>query len=190
MRRLVVGAALLVTSSAPRIAYACAPAPAEGVHVAVAEESAIIVWDEATKTEHFIRRASFRSESRDFGFLVPTPTKPELGEASDNAFAALENSILPETVYTSSNEYEPTLLLLFFFARSSKSEAPTAAATVRVLETKRVGDYDTAVLEADDPGALGEWLKAHGYAKREALTEWLTPYVEKKWKLIPLPRAA
>src|SRR5947209_5762901 len=56
------------------VALACAPAPHAGDEIAIVEESAVIVWDPAAKTEHFIRRATFRGkEGHDFGFLVPTP---------------------------------------------------------------------------------------------------------------------
>jgi hypothetical protein len=51
------------------------------VVVRIAEEEAVIVWDPATKTEHFIRRAAFHSTARQFGFLVPTT--PRLTEVSD-----------------------------------------------------------------------------------------------------------
>ena len=46
----------------------------------IAEESAVIVWEGATRTEHFVRRATFATTAADFGFLVPTPSKPELAE--------------------------------------------------------------------------------------------------------------
>ncbi|MBX3226542.1 MAG: DUF2330 domain-containing protein [Labilithrix sp.] len=167
----------------PRIAAACAPAPRARERVAVAEESAIIVWDEAAKREHFIRRASFRSEARDFGFLVPTPSRPELAEADETAFEELESAVRPELEYREHTAVEPTLLLLFPFMFYSRSAAAPEMAPVRVLEAKRVGDYDATVLEADDAGALGDWLTQRGYAKGQALTEWLVPYVEKKWKL-------
>ena len=56
--RLVVLVAGILGSVviAPR-AEACAPAPPPGAFVAVAAESAIIVWDAPNKTEHFIRGA-------------------------------------------------------------------------------------------------------------------------------------
>jgi hypothetical protein len=185
VRATVLGAALAATVILHSYdADACATAPPESAHVAIAEESAIIVWDEAAKTEHFIRRAAFRSETKDFGFLVPTPSKPELAEASDEAFGRLEDAIRPEIVYRNETRLEPTAFMLFFFLRGAKSSAPfDTARAVRVLESKRVGDYDAVVLEADDAGALAEWLKSHGYAKRPALDEWLAPYVAKKWKL-------
>lgn len=182
--RLLVAATITAMTLVEPRADACATAPPEGATVAVAEESAIIVWDEATKTEHFIRRASFQSASKDFGFLVPTPTKPEIAEAPDDAFRLLDDAIRPEVVYRDQWFVEPTVTLFFWFSRSASAPAGSAEApAVRVLEEKRVGDYDTAILEADDAGALAEWLTSHGYAKRPALMEWLVPYVEKKWKL-------
>src|SRR5580692_3138180 len=64
----------------PAPVSACAVAPPRNGHVSIADETAIIVWDAATKTEHFIRRASFQTASKDFGFIVPTPSKPMLTE--------------------------------------------------------------------------------------------------------------
>lgn len=183
----VVGLLVVVSlGERPRLARACAPAPPADVRVAIAEESAIIVWDEATKTEHFVRRASFRSQAASFGFLVPTPTKPDLAVADDKAFADLEEKIKPEVQHPREWRLAPTAFTCFFFMLSSRGVQSAAApelAPVRVLEAKRVGDYDAVVLEADDAGALGEWLTSHGYAKQPALEEWLQPYVAKKWKL-------
>src|SRR4051794_2669758 len=78
-------------------ARGCAAAWRRGEKVRVASESAIIVWDAAGKTQHFIRRARFETKARDFGFLVPTPTRPELAEASDGAFDLLERLTRPLT---------------------------------------------------------------------------------------------
>ena len=69
----------LALSAGPILA--CAVVPPVNQPVAIANESAIIIWDSANKTEHFIRRASFQTMAKDFGFLVPTPAQPELAEA-------------------------------------------------------------------------------------------------------------
>ena len=42
-------------------AAGCAVAPHAGESVQIADESAIIIWDAASKTQHFIRRATRRS---------------------------------------------------------------------------------------------------------------------------------
>src|SRR5579862_6019086 len=85
---LTVALALSLSSSA--LVDACGIASRKGIRVAIADESAIIIWDEAARTQHFIRRASFQTAGEDFGFLVPTPTQPELAEASDASFKELE----------------------------------------------------------------------------------------------------
>src|SRR5579871_4834433 len=46
--------------------------------VEIASETALIVWDEKARKQHFIRRASFQAQVPYFGFLVPTPNQPEL----------------------------------------------------------------------------------------------------------------
>jgi len=155
--------------------WACAPVPPPGQHVAIAEESAIILWDAASKTQHFIRRASFQTAAQDFGFLVPTPGKPELDEASDEAFKTLERLTAPQV--TTMTQRLPR------GARAAPMAAAPMPNSVRVLDSKRVAGYDAVVLEADNPEALNQWLKQHGYASRPALTRWLEPYVKAQWKI-------
>lgn len=152
---------------------ACAPAPRIGDDVDIAEESAFIIWDEAAKTQHFIRRASFRTSAKDFGFLVPTPSVPELAEADDKAFDLLEKITAPRVVVQR-------------IPADAKSEAPrpaAVAAAVTVLATAKVAGYDAVVLEATDASALNEWLKKHDYASSPELVDWFKPYLERKWKI-------
>jgi hypothetical protein len=80
-------AILALCAAAPSLA--CAPVPGEGRFVRIESEEALIIWDEAAQRQHFIHRASFENDAKDFGFLVPTPGKPELAAADDRAFQAL-----------------------------------------------------------------------------------------------------
>ena len=95
MNRLSLGAALALVAALacvaaiPAPADGCAAVPHRGESVSTAEETALIVWDEKTKTEHFIRRANFTTTAYDFGFLVPTPTRPYLDSADDSVFSDL-----------------------------------------------------------------------------------------------------
>ena len=41
---------------------ACCPAPREGEKVVNADQTVLIIWDPVSKTEHFIRQASFKTE--------------------------------------------------------------------------------------------------------------------------------
>ena len=183
--RLPAVALALAMAAFARPAPACAPAPPPGVRVDIAEESAIIVWDAKASREHFIRRASFRTTGKDFGFLVPTPDKPELAEVPDRVFDQLEAATAPEVIrQTQVGGFEPTLLCgALFLMRSAEQVPASAVAPVRVLGEQRVAGYDAVVLEADSAGALAGWLKEHGYAERPELAAWLAPYVAAKWKL-------
>lgn len=147
---------------------ACASAPREGESVHIAEESAIILWDAATKTQHFIRRASFDTKAKDFGFLVPTPSGPTLGEADDAAFKLLESITEPPRAPQS--------------AAAPRQEVASAAhPRVEVLARRTVAGLDAAVLKANDAGALDAWLKGNGYRSSPELADWYKPYIEKNW---------
>ncbi|HKI32035.1 MAG TPA: DUF2330 domain-containing protein [Gemmataceae bacterium] len=181
---LSLAAALLLVPT--HRAAGCAVAPRPGESVQMADESAIILWDAASKTEHFIRRASFLSSARNFGFLVPTPTKPELAEAGDEAFATLADLTKPKIVTQPRPSGGAGGGCGCGGGSAPKSAAGLAEQglpSVAVLDSKRVAGYDAVVLEADDADALGKWLKEHGYESSPAITEWVAPYVKAKWKI-------
>ncbi len=174
----------LVCHHAP--VHACATAPPQGAEVRIADEEAIIIWDSATKTETFIRRAQFRSTAKSFGFLVPTPTTPELGEAPESIFHTLANAIRPEVVIDDSGFKVSVGSWLSSCLRSmEKSDTAVGlrAPAVRVIQSAHVAGMDATTVEADDPKALADWLGAHGFASTPELTAWLAKYVTDKWKI-------
>jgi hypothetical protein len=177
--------ALLATSPP---AHACAPAPPHGEVVHTSREDALIVWDAEHKTEHFIRSAVFGTGAASFGFLVPTPTRPTLAEASD---AAIDDvATLTQAAVVRENHYvlAPigcTMLPVIFRTGSSSREGygePTAG-VLNVLEETRVAGMDAAVLEASSTAALAGWLGDHGFEFRDALQRWVAPYVAAHWKI-------
>lgn len=179
----LVAASLLLLAPDAR---ACAPAPPAGEAVRITDEAALIVWDPKTKTEHFIRSASFATTAKDFGFLVPTPTKPALSEVSGDLLPELMRHTQPKVEHrTKGVDVIPGCAALMFLSRSKSAgmEPASAVAPVRVLEEARVAGYDAVVLEADSATALSDWLKQHGYAEGPTLTEWLAPYIAQKWKI-------
>ncbi len=166
---------------------ACAVAPPMGQRVEIAEEEALIVWDATTKTEHFIRRAAFRSSARQFGFLVPTPTTPQLSEVDDSIFNSLAQLIERPIEYDRSDRHYEAGGLLFeacmLTAKSSDDSKATAPAAVRVLATANVAGFDATTVEADDANALTAWLGQHGFEATPQLTAWLERYVTDHWKV-------
>ena len=168
--------AAVSTSVSESDVCACAPAMRTGDAVRVAEESALIFWDAAHKTQHFIRRAEFDTKARDFGFLVPTPSRPALSEVDDAIFGHLLELTKPpvrrDPPRSTANEQ---------IASAAAAPEPAKAPPVRVLETVTVAGLDAAVLAANDAKALNKWLQDHGYSSGAALAEWFKPYIEAKW---------
>lgn len=163
---------------------ACAPAMRRGEEhsVEIASKTALIVWDKKAKKQHFIRRASFHAQVPYFGFLVPTPTQPELAEAPDEVFTQLEDWTRPEvkTDTVSVDRYwNPFLRWLDPGGMWSAGKSDEAA--VEEVAHVTVGPYDAVVLKANDLPALSEWLGRHGYDARPALLKWLDPYVKAGW---------
>ena len=178
--RSLLSAALAAASLLPSFvpvpdAQACCPASQRGAHVQITNQEVLVVWDEQRKLEHFVRRASFAADSARFGFLVPTPTVPELAEAEDEAFVRLARAIRPEVRHKRS-------LALGSFLWLGRPGSPNAEA-VRVLRAQRVAGYDAVVLEADDPRALAQWLSKNGFDSRPEIADWAKPYVEQHWKI-------
>jgi hypothetical protein len=196
-------AALVAAVPAP----ACAPAPRPGHDVTTVDEGALIVWDAKNKVEHFVRKAHFRATGYDFGFLVPTPNRPLLDIADDVLFGTLSAITAAKIEYREEVRYVdaplgggfscgafPTAKFDAADAGHAKMAPQARAGGVDVLETKRVGDYDAAVLvfrkgDGDDSGptegaeALTKWLQKHGYETTPATAKWLEWYVQNGWCL-------
>jgi hypothetical protein len=195
---LAVALAAGTLAAIPDSVTGCAAVPPREQQVYTTDEAALIVWDEKSKTEHFVRRANFRSTGYDFGFLVPTPTRPDLDVADDDLFNELANITKAKVEYRDVVEERPTSFMpgcglmkeTVGFGAADKAEAAPRAGGVDVLGQKRVGDYDAAVLafrkgDGDTPerGAaeLDKWLITHGYESPPAIQPWLAKYVKDGW---------
>jgi hypothetical protein len=179
---LLFSAALSALFVCRQAADGCAPAPPPGSIVQIASEAAIIVWDGAAKREHFIRRASFETAAPDFGFLVPTPARPELTEVDRSAFDRLAETTAPRIEYVKRpRQAQPGCACSAEAPKSVATGAAPNAEPVRVLEEKQIAGQDVAVLEADDADSLQTWLTEHGYEFSPKLKEWVEPYLAQKW---------
>jgi hypothetical protein len=163
-------------------ASACAPAPPPGVPAVNADQTVLILWDPATKTEHFIRQASFKTAGDDLGFLVPTPTQPDLQEVGDGAFPLLGTLTAPEV----RREWHLPCPFACGTCEAPYGLAAGSASFVHVLEEKRVAGFNAVVLESNSSTALVGWLEGHGYAYSPELAAWARPYLEAGWKITAL----
>jgi hypothetical protein len=133
-------------------------------------EHALIVFDRAARTEHFIRKATFEGAPEKFGFLVPTPSRPTLEEADQLVFqrlAALFSRPLPRSTGGGGG--------------SGRSALRSRPPMVTVVEERVVAGMQATVLTATDAPALSAWLGQNGFDARPALTAWLAPYVRQRF---------
>jgi hypothetical protein len=182
MKRLLSASLLLALLAG--VSAACAPVMFRGAQVAIASESALIVYDEKTQTEHFIRRGPFETKVPYFGFLVPTPSVPEIAEVPDEVFATLADWTKPGVIRKARTM--PGRGWGFGAKHAAGFLAPGAAghdAKVEVLGGGRVGDLEYVILKADEAGKLKTWLQEHSYETRPDLETWVEPYLKQGWVL-------
>ncbi len=178
---LSLTAALLVEFRLAPPAAGCCPAPPSGKPVVNADQTVIIIWDAASRTEHFIRQASFKSQADDFGFLVPTPNQPQLSESGNEAFPFLIKLTEPERKKTPRPSGS-----LGCGCGAPRVRMLEATPGVKLLAEKLVAGFQAVVLEAKSANALVGWLKEHGYAFSPEVEAWAKPYVEAGWKITAL----
>jgi hypothetical protein len=180
---LLAGAALpcLWVADAP----ACCPVTTVGKPVVNADQSVIIIWDAVNKVQHFIRRASFQSDAADFGFVVPSPTQPELSESGNEAFPYLQKLTEPE-IERKTRPAGGGGCGCAKQAMPKDAAATRSEPSVTVLEQKVVAGFNAAVLEASSANALVGWLKENGFAFSPEVEAWARPYVEAGWKFTAL----
>jgi len=147
-----------------------------GEPVVNADQTVLLVWDPATKTEHFIRKASFKAEGGDFGFLVPTPSRPQLSESGNEVFPALAEITRPFIRAAVGSGC----------SCSASARYDSAPLAVRVIEGKEVAGFDAAVLAASSASALTGWLKENGFAFSPEVEAWAAPYVGEGWMFTAL----
>lgn len=187
VRKATSVAAILLVLAQSNALPACCPAGRSGEPVVNADQTVIILWDAANKTQHFIRQASFKSEGKDFGFIVPSPTQPTLAESGDEAFGYLRKLTEPEVIKRTRSEGMGCGC--FMGAKSEDGVAKGKDAgpeSVTVLDQQQVAGYDATVLEATSADALVDWLKQNGYAYSPEIAAWASPYVAQGWKFTAL----
>jgi hypothetical protein len=181
-------ALFFVTLFWPARAYPCAPMYPPGEDVAIDHEKALIVWDEARHVEHFVRSAHFLTTGRSFGFLVPTPSPPTLGEVDESIFTYLytttQQDMIDQPVWGDQPVQCTPVPFVFIHPEHEGWVSAGNPDPVSVLDTIHVAGLDATVLAATDTAALFDWLTARGFELREAAKRWLAVYVAKKWNIV------
>lgn len=129
----------------------------------LAREKVLLIHDAEAGRQHFIREVAFVRAHEPFGFVVPTPTRPEVAAVKTTPFTKLRE-------------------MFPFVPNPRRVGAPSGRAPggsgVEVLEVAKVGSFTAFVLAATDAKALGKWLTDNKLVSNEASDAWLAHYVE------------
>ncbi len=132
----------------------------------LAREKVLIVHDAARGREHFIREVAFRKADQVFGFVVPTPSLPEVAEVDKNPFTRLRTRFpFIEQEYGTGKGY------------GGHGVGGTSGGSVEVLSVEKVGSFTAFVLAANDAAALAKWLADNQLTSTPESDRWLEHYV-------------
>lgn len=146
-------------------------------YLAEPEQQAVLQFDGTRETLYLSVR--YEGDAANFGWLVPVPARPEVEEAPAGLVADIANFEYQLRLEAWKAGRLPPAGVLTFGGGGGGGKAAKPE-PVEVVETKRLGAFDVAVLRASEAGALEGWLTRHGFAlpDTDAARAILAHYVE------------
>jgi hypothetical protein len=185
-RELILASLVLpLATITPRDVEACGGFFGGGKHKpSLSYEQVLILHDPINEKEHFIREVAFHGGSEPFGFVVPTPTQPEVAKVDKSPFDSLRYEF--PFVFGGGG----------FGTGTGFGNGHGKLGGVSVLGVSKVGSFTAFVLAADDEKGLAQWLRDNGLTSTADADAWLAHYVRMKFYFVamrydpPPPRAA
>lgn len=132
-------------------------------------QKAVVLYE--NNSEDLILQVKYEGDVDEFAWVIPVPNYPDVDVADPELFQEL-SQLTMRVVSPPRGIPFPTLL------------APGGPEGVEVLERKVVGIYDVAILSAQDPKALIDWLNTNGFLFPEEGKEILDNYINKEWYFV------
>lgn len=155
-------------AAAAGITYACCCIAERAV--LFGDQTNIIVWDAANKVEHFMRVANFETDAKDFSFIAPSPSIPDIGESDAEAATVLARLTPPTKTPTES-------------AGVASAPAADSKGGVDVIQVVKAAGFEITTLKSDDSAALAKYLKDNNFKTSPGIEKWIKHYTDKKWFL-------
>lgn len=133
-------------------------------------QEAAIFFDQGR--EVLILTTTFKGGVKDFGWVIPVPSKPEVSKGSDEVLENLREIVAERYRYVGIAESP----ILGGYEQYKE--------TVTVIETKKIDYLELSVLTATDSEALAQWLKDNGYQYPQESTWILNDYIQNQWFFI------
>ncbi len=184
MRRLLASTVLLAAASllcgTGPARPACCYFAAKDKDVNQPGQKAFLTWNADEQVETFTVQPRFEGNARDFGMVIPTPSKPKLDEMPRDFFKELAVFTILEPMDLSKYKQFPRGGAGVKYGAAAPEAARATKSTVKVLEAGIVGSLDYKIITAERADDLYAWLKEHqySYGGDEAT---LDHYIKQKW---------
>jgi hypothetical protein len=174
---LLLGAGVALLSH-PAAFGACCYFSAVGQDVNQPAQKAFLTWDPQEEVESFTVQPKFEGNAKDFGMVVPTPTRPRLYEMPREFFKELAVFTILRPM--SLDKYKSFRYRYLGGMAGGGMPAMAKRSTVQVLEAGVVGTLDYKIVSAQKADDLYDWLKENKYSYAGD-RETLDHYIAKKW---------
>ncbi len=134
-------------------------------------------------------RLTYAGPPTDFGWILPVPRDVETEISSEALFRGLDAAYGPQfrlqTEYADDCQWPEEEWADAGLASAADGGAGGAGGAgdpapprVQVLSREAIGPYDRVILDAQDVGALRDWLDDNEFAIPDTIDEKLSPYIE------------
>lgn len=144
----------------------------EHIDITEPEQKAVIVYDEGR--EDLVLEVKFSGPAREFGWVVPLPSRPQMFPGKARVFEYL-------SMRTQERRFGQSPRALVHVGSGFGG-----ASSVRVLERSRVGIYDTAVLASDTGEDLETWLRENDFRLTPGAKTVFDEYIRMKWIFVAM----
>ena len=169
----VLAVSLLLTML---LSMTAGPAFADGAFFTLLEydifqpsQKALILYE--NNREDLILSVKYEGNADEFAWVIPVPNYPDIDVSDPELFWELSDLTLVHLRVRGGGGFG----CIAHFA---------AVPPVEVLERTVVGPYDVAILSAQDPTALVDWLNSNGYSFPEESEKILNDYITKEWYFV------
>lgn len=122
--------------------------------------------------EDLIVQPSYQGSSKDFVWVMPTPSEPEVNKSSQTVFTALQKLTTPDaTLQKTASVYD-------------LSTTDSTSEEVQIIEEKTIDYFDIVTLKASNETALSEWMKTNKYSFPEDKNYLLADYINDGWYFV------
>ena len=142
-------------------------------HVYEKHQEAILVstQDDNNKAiQEMILKITVAGKSKDFGWIIPFPSKPDIQKESPGLFKDLSGYLNARMGPKKKRKS----------AVASRSSSRSSGAPVRIIENKVVGNFETTVLTETAHGGLNQWLGDNGFEPFEEESNDVIGWYRKK----------